>query len=739
MYKKLFIITLILAFVPLTFGASAITSIDTNNFDDITPEVNLPESEFDVGETIEYDIEISEDISYNLVDIEIKSNIIDEDSGNIETTETIEITESKISQEYTLNNAGNYYIELESIKVDAGLSNYEYDLENVQSNTFSVIEDIPEDDIEIIDFENIAYNITTKEEYNSTEEINYSIDFSEEIPYKGYLDVSIIDTEEDAEKSNVDISFDEVSEISSNFNINESGEYIIQINKINVENVGDININISSQEFIIHNKVNLSGGSHLIYQLEETEIDEYIDAIENKSPIQVPDEAFRFISDEGEEYIVITNEKPRVSEANIKGYKIPSTIDGKNVIISENVNYTDNIQSITYDELKNNVEEYESQHVEIDGFINEKNIRVEPHSQSPISNPISVGILTHNELKIDDYIQIDKLSDKIMNSSMEENKTVFEFERNNNDYITTIGMQPRFWSDTYTSVSGIVENPDLFDDDLLESYGYENSNENQLIIHTSNISYNSENLNNLNNIENKTNESISVELNAVGTKISTKHVVDDVTPDCGTGETILTPKGVCVPLLTDVIIHAGVAWDENENIIPILGLSNYGTDVMVEDMNGKYNITGEVMSPAKFGIESDTNNWLIVHDMEKTQDINEIVIDEEIFNDIDEYIISYIDTNKSNKNISLMESIEDTEVDEEIEDLEDTEVDEEIEDLEDTEVDEEQDKIPEDTIEETEQNETNINEEHVDNTDEESKSTMNNIFESIRSFFNSLF
>ena len=285
-------------------------------------------------------------------------------------------------------------------------------------------------------------------------------------------------------------------------------------------------------------------------------------------------------------------------------------------------------------------------------------------------------------------------------------------------------MQPRFWSDTYTSVSGIVENPDSFDDDLLETYGYENSNENQPMIHTSNISYDSENLNNLNNIENKTNEHISGELNAVGTKISTKHVVDDVTPDCGTSETILTPKGVCVPLLTDVIIHTGVAWDENENIIPILGLSNYETDVMIEDMNGKYNITGEVMSPSKFGIESDTNNWLIVHDMEKTQDINEIVIDEEIFNDIDEYIISYIDMNKSNKKISLMESIEEPSDEEEIEDLEDTEVEEE------------QDEIPEDTIEETEQNETDINDENVN---EESNLTMDNIFESIRSFFNSLF
>lgn len=724
MYKKLLIILLILAFVPMTFGASAITSIDTYDFDNISPELNVPDSEFDVGDTIKYDIEITESISYDLVDIEMKSNIIDEDSGNIETTETIEITESKISQEYTIDNAGDYYIELESIKVDTGFSNYKYDLENIKSNTFSVIEDIPEDDIEIIDFENIDYDINTKEEYNSTEEINYSIDFSEDIPHEGYLDVSIIDTKEDAEKSNVNISFDEVSEISSNFNINESGEYIIQINKINIEKIGDININISSQEFIIHNKVNLSGGSHLIYQLEETEIDEYIDAIENTSPIQVPDEAFRFISDNGEEYIVITNEEPKVSEVNIKGYKIASTIDGKNVIISESVNYTDNTQSITYDELKNNVEEYESQHVEIEGFINEKNIRVEPHSQSPISNPISVGILTPDRLKIDDYIQIDKLSDKIMNSSMEENKTAFEFDINNNDYITTIGMQPRFWSDTYTSVSGIVENPDSFDDDLLETYGYENSNENQPIIHTSNISYDAENLNNLNNIENKTNEYISGELNAVGTKISTKHVVDDITPNCGTSETILTPKGVCVPLLTDVIIHTGVAWDENENIIPILGLSNYETDVMIEDMNGKYNITGEVMSPSKFGIESDTNNWLIVYDMEKTQDINEIVIDEKIFNDIDEYIISYIDTNKSNMNISLMESIEEQSDEEKIED---------------TEVEEEQDEIPEDTIEETEQNDTNVNEEHLDNTDEESNSTMNNIFESIRSFFDSFF
>lgn len=111
---------------------------------------------------------------------------------------------------------------------------------------------------------------------------------------------------------------------------------------------------------------------------------------------------------------------------------------------------------------------------------------------------------------------------------------------------------------------------------------------------------------------------VRVESNMIQTRVSTQELLMQTTP-CG--DTKVPVKEVCVPVPSDVLVHSGVAWDASvestEQAIVILGASSRVQEEIVTAQQGRYRITGRMVSLQTIDGRLPDRRALLVTDLER--------------------------------------------------------------------------------------------------------------------------
>jgi len=339
-------------------------------------------------------------------------------------------------------------------------------------------------------------------------------------------------------------------------------------------------------------------------------------------------------------YIVFDDERPDAGKATVTGARFERGISVRGfdfgVISARSVSVETTGRRSSVSEINSNPENYELELVRINANHRRLSIINDPDQGQNITAPVSIGALTVNPTTADDIFSqpVSKGRSLAINTSTDQLGSSSDQEINallgsNQDRLITFDFETRYWSDREESVDGIVLAPGsqarkfatTFDETGVLSAG-----SGEPILYVVGDSQSSETYSSVSSLTQNANvgDIVSVEASFYGQSISTQETLEQNTPCGQSSAQVPTPSGpVCIDLLQDVVIDAGVAWssDQYDSTIFIMGLSSNHLDDPMSEITGEYTIIGKIIPSSKFDPSLPERQMLVVYELRRTGDI----------------------------------------------------------------------------------------------------------------------
>ncbi|MCU4741634.1 hypothetical protein [Natronoglomus mannanivorans] len=342
---------------------------------------------------------------------------------------------------------------------------------------------------------------------------------------------------------------------------------------------------------------------------QEQEIFELVSDLSDLG-FDIKDNAF-FLLDEDSTTVVLTDRQPQTGSAHVEGqvFDLGSEFD---IVIAGSVSFDTTGEPVSLSEFRDDPQAYEYSHVRVEGYIQQVPVAFDAQLRDPQAWAMlseerppmhtgEVGTLAR-------FNSVQLSGSEIGGESLDDLETILG---TNHGSVAAMDQSPgTFWIDGYATV------------DLVVTSGYPPS------VYVSAVDVHSETQLTSDELaatgDQYIGEVVTVEADATGTSTSSKDYLTTVAP-CGDDGVVVgvTPPG-CLPVVTDSTMHTGVLFDgvpaaQNE-VIAYAGLSNTAQSVPTELEEGRYQVTGRVVSTAQLDSSLSDGYGLVVHDRDRIGD-----------------------------------------------------------------------------------------------------------------------
>jgi len=325
-------------------------------------------------------------------------------------------------------------------------------------------------------------------------------------------------------------------------------------------------------------------------------------------------------------YVVLTSEEPEEGYASVEGQSVDLGAVGLSDITITGNQETVNIQPIVADDVEftspsevnvqevyENTEQYDRQYVEINA--NHRSIAVD-YEETEFA--ATSGVLVEEPLE----------AEELFGSVGEQSQTALDDLDGDNignvlgdlsqARVVTTSYETEYWDNTEVTMQGIVAGPDTPAGEFIQVQQEDSilpTDSNTPILYKTDTDYEAESVGDISEIAanpgSYDGQTVQFETNLYMNTISSATVIESAT-------------GTQLPV--DTILHGGVGWEQlpedRDDVVGIIAASSIEQTTLSETRDGKYEVTGEVVSTDRIEGDLPGGYILIAYNLERTGSID---------------------------------------------------------------------------------------------------------------------
>jgi PGF-pre-PGF domain-containing protein len=341
-------------------------------------------------------------------------------------------------------------------------------------------------------------------------------------------------------------------------------------------------------------------------------------------------------------YLVFTTTTPEKGIATVTGRTTEQDLsyDGftLDLVVATSVSYDQTGEPATVDEVSETPDEYRLDLVRFSTEHRRLSVLTDPDQGEDFTASTTIGTLVANPKSTSAFYE--DMTDRARTLAQHPNETTARRVLNNPEgsYLPTFTFSSTYWSAAPATVDGIVLNPssrayefaNSLDSTGLVSYA-EGSDVPAVYVVRSEIEAQSfDSVRKLaSNADSLDGEEVTITGRVYQGRVSVQETAEHATTSQCSEDllTVQTPNGpACVNVAADVVAEGGVVWttvpESRDDILLTLGLSARHQDQPTLQTNGRYKITGELVSTSRINESLPDRSVLIVHEAERVGDID---------------------------------------------------------------------------------------------------------------------
>ena len=326
-------------------------------------------------------------------------------------------------------------------------------------------------------------------------------------------------------------------------------------------------------------------------------------------------------------YVVLTSEEPEEGYASVEGQSVELGVVGQSDITITGNQETVNIQPIVADDVEftspsevsvqevyENTEQYDRQYVEINS--NHRSIAVD-YQETEFA--ATSGVLVEEPLE----------AEELFGSVGEQSQTALDDLDGDNignvlgdlsqARVVTTSYETEYWDNTEVTMQGIVAGPDTPAGEFIQVQQEDSilpTDSNTPILYKTDTDYEAESVGDISEIAANPaaydGQTVQFETNLYMNTISSKQAIESAT-------------GTPLPPV-DTILHGGVGWEQlpedRDDVVGIIAASSIEQTTLSETRDGRYEVTGEIVSTDRIEGDLPRGYILIAYDLERTGSID---------------------------------------------------------------------------------------------------------------------
>jgi len=371
-------------------------------------------------------------------------------------------------------------------------------------------------------------------------------------------------------------------------------------------------------------------------------LDDEVEDLRGTLPDDVGAYAF-VVATEDNLYLVFTGAEPVKGEASVEGITPGQSVSHGDLefeaIAASDVSFNQDGEQTTVEAVANNPDEYRLDLVQVDATHRSLAIRTKP-PDTDFSYATTTGILVENPQDPVDIFS--DIRERGQQAIVEEQTDVIEdtVAELNQPSLFTGSFERDFWVDEERTVDGIVLNPrsqarafvEQFDQESVQHVDAEDP-----LLYRVQDDFNPQEYDDVGTLTRQADDGDVVSVNArlFQQTVSVQESIKEAAPSCDEGESEdwIMVESSCVFLLHDVVLHGGAAWNDipqdRDDVLLVMGASSWEQDQPITERNGRYDITGQIISTERVDESLPGGQILLVYDLEQTSEIEfEAVADE---------------------------------------------------------------------------------------------------------------
>lgn len=338
-------------------------------------------------------------------------------------------------------------------------------------------------------------------------------------------------------------------------------------------------------------------------------------------------------------YIVFTKETPRSGEVTVQGPTLDRTTNlrGLNfgIIRARSVEYASSPKKVSIKELNNNPDSHRLELVNIDATYQRVATLSDLDDGSDVTAATTIGRVVKNPSSIaGTFNNLGAKGGKLTEAeSAQDALKVLESSRSPS--VTTFNLKTKMWADAPASVNGIVLSPGTTAYEMLNEFAsvtMPTETDGEPILYVTGADFEAKNIDSVTTVKQQAErldgEVVKLNVRLYQERYSSQETLEHSTA-CGEDRMqIQTPQGpACVNLPQDILLHGGVAWNEipqsRDGVLMVIGASALHQDVPNEFKEGRYAVTGEVVSTDRISKDLPQGSILLIYDLQKVGEISE--------------------------------------------------------------------------------------------------------------------
>ncbi|MFC7216256.1 hypothetical protein ACFQO4_19520 [Saliphagus sp. GCM10025334] len=346
------------------------------------------------------------------------------------------------------------------------------------------------------------------------------------------------------------------------------------------------------------------------------EVEEFEDTA-SEYVVDVPSEVSIIAVDADETYVVFSDEPIPAGEVIAEGNVIPHPDPSFDILIASDFEVDQSGDRISFEELRSNPEQYSYEVIELEASTSTAAFVARP--ASGVAGESNIIAFNEPGSGFPDPLELPpgaqgrwatlNVSPNELGSHNEEQSRLPE------DAYHGFSLERQFWGHGEGTITAVAMPTYFGMDGDMEFSGLE--------FWVVDVNYDAQRISGASEIEERGSElegkTVILETDVVGTTTSSQNFLTSVV-SCGDQTVWIPTTPVCVPVSTDTVIHSGGLVD-GTTVVPYAGFSSTIQNTVVEPEEGRYEITGEVVSASELEADVPGKYALVAYDMERTGDV----------------------------------------------------------------------------------------------------------------------
>jgi len=339
------------------------------------------------------------------------------------------------------------------------------------------------------------------------------------------------------------------------------------------------------------------------------------------------------VANASELYVVFTDETPKRGYATIQGTELTGSIQHGDLtfdlIEASSVNINQTGAETTVGDIVSNPGQYSFELVRLQEHHQQLAIRTRDET-GDLSFPVTTGIISEEDLS--PSALFDKAARKIRSGIYDpvDAKLAARLGQFGDPFLYCGSFMNEFWEATAPTMDGLILPSGTKARDFLNEFDeqgvlFEAANEPFL----SHVATQYENATQLSDAaavsEQADGDIVTIEADVYQITISIQELIEETT-SCTDPDLVRIPNIGCVPVPTDVVVHAGVLWtdipSDEGDVAPLIGFSSWEQFDTTKIRNGTYSLTGEVVSTSRIDDSLPEATALLINDMEFVSEVD---------------------------------------------------------------------------------------------------------------------